>query len=263
MTRTFTEAEYSQLVDRYKKLRAVNRDLHSAILNYLPKKVLKKCAQKLGISNSGTFVLQEEHELDVLIDYCIYDYHEDGENAVSRYAKDNTPTPGSDEHAVLKAMLESYHSLIQAESIVKNVGIWAHDLLNNRRFLLIDIGFSKTIEKDYVFAARIIPFEDFVMTSGAALPVDAEPLIQITDLLTEQFDGGLEKFRDFTLEQRANLTASIINICLDANASSQIAYKDIGAEPQIIPFPSTNSRIGRNDPCPCGSGKKYKRCCGR
>jgi hypothetical protein len=22
-------------------------------------------------------------------------------------------------------------------------------------------------------------------------------------------------------------------------------------------------RIGRNDPCPCGSGKKYKQCCGR
>jgi preprotein translocase subunit SecA len=21
--------------------------------------------------------------------------------------------------------------------------------------------------------------------------------------------------------------------------------------------------IGRNDPCPCGSGKKYKRCCGK
>ena len=23
------------------------------------------------------------------------------------------------------------------------------------------------------------------------------------------------------------------------------------------------TRIGRNDPCPCGSGKKYKKCCGR
>lgn len=22
-------------------------------------------------------------------------------------------------------------------------------------------------------------------------------------------------------------------------------------------------RVGRNDPCPCGSGKKYKRCCGK
>jgi uncharacterized protein len=27
------------------------------------------------------------------------------------------------------------------------------------------------------------------------------------------------------------------------------------------PRPST-PKIGRNDPCPCGSGKKYKRCCG-
>ncbi|MEI9893551.1 MAG: SEC-C metal-binding domain-containing protein [Chthoniobacter sp.] len=23
------------------------------------------------------------------------------------------------------------------------------------------------------------------------------------------------------------------------------------------------SKVGRNDPCPCGSGKKYKNCCGR
>jgi preprotein translocase subunit SecA len=22
-------------------------------------------------------------------------------------------------------------------------------------------------------------------------------------------------------------------------------------------------KIGRNDPCPCGSGRKYKKCCGR
>jgi preprotein translocase subunit SecA len=23
------------------------------------------------------------------------------------------------------------------------------------------------------------------------------------------------------------------------------------------------SKVGRNEPCPCGSGKKYKRCCGK
>jgi uncharacterized protein YchJ len=22
-------------------------------------------------------------------------------------------------------------------------------------------------------------------------------------------------------------------------------------------------KVGRNDPCPCGSGKKYKKCCGQ
>jgi len=25
----------------------------------------------------------------------------------------------------------------------------------------------------------------------------------------------------------------------------------------------TGPKVGRNDPCPCGSGKKYKHCCGR
>jgi len=29
------------------------------------------------------------------------------------------------------------------------------------------------------------------------------------------------------------------------------------------PFKRKKAKVGRNDPCPCGSGKKYKRCCGR
>ena len=27
--------------------------------------------------------------------------------------------------------------------------------------------------------------------------------------------------------------------------------------------PKKSQKIGRNDPCPCGSGKKYKNCCGK
>ena len=29
------------------------------------------------------------------------------------------------------------------------------------------------------------------------------------------------------------------------------------------PFVREEPKIGRNDPCPCGSGRKYKKCCGR
>jgi len=32
--------------------------------------------------------------------------------------------------------------------------------------------------------------------------------------------------------------------------------------PPISPLQSSG-KVGRNDPCPCGSGKKYKKCCGR
>ena len=31
----------------------------------------------------------------------------------------------------------------------------------------------------------------------------------------------------------------------------------------ITPYVRTETKIGRNDPCPCGSGKKYKKCCGK
>jgi len=33
-------------------------------------------------------------------------------------------------------------------------------------------------------------------------------------------------------------------------------------EPQK-PFVREEKKVGRNDPCPCGSGKKYKKCCGK
>ncbi len=33
--------------------------------------------------------------------------------------------------------------------------------------------------------------------------------------------------------------------------------------PPVDPIASDDDRIGRNDPCPCGSGKKYKKCCGK
>jgi len=31
----------------------------------------------------------------------------------------------------------------------------------------------------------------------------------------------------------------------------------------VKPLQSNHPKVGRNEPCPCGSGKKYKKCCGR
>ena len=33
-------------------------------------------------------------------------------------------------------------------------------------------------------------------------------------------------------------------------------------QPALSPPPATGNKVGRNDPCPCGSGKKFKKCCG-
>ena len=52
----------------------------------------------------------------------------------------------------------------------------------------------------------------------------------------------------------------------DANASRAAADKGPMAsrrQGESVTVVRTSPKVGRNDPCPCGSGKKYKQCCGR
>ena len=42
-----------------------------------------------------------------------------------------------------------------------------------------------------------------------------------------------------------------------------VAVAVADAEPSAAPFVRSSQKVGRNDPCPCGSGKKYKQCHGR
>ncbi len=36
-----------------------------------------------------------------------------------------------------------------------------------------------------------------------------------------------------------------------------------GQLPKPVTLRKDGPKVGRNDPCPCGSGKKFKKCCGR
>jgi preprotein translocase subunit SecA len=52
----------------------------------------------------------------------------------------------------------------------------------------------------------------------------------------------------------------------DANAARAAADKSpmaSGRQGESVTVVRTVPKVGRNDPCPCGSGKKYKHCCGR
>lgn len=37
---------------------------------------------------------------------------------------------------------------------------------------------------------------------------------------------------------------------------------DVRTQPGTQPGAAKPAKVGRNDPCPCGSGKKFKKCCG-
>jgi len=52
------------------------------------------------------------------------------------------------------------------------------------------------------------------------------------------------------------------NIKLREEEMQQLSYSGGGEEPNQQPK-TASKKIGRNEPCPCGSGKKYKKCHGR
>ncbi|MGE0471604.1 MAG: UPF0149 family protein [Nitrospira sp.] len=67
--------------------------------------------------------------------------------------------------------------------------------------------------------------------------------------------GSLERFAQTVIEifpdamrEYAHLGRAIYQVRLEAGDL------DLG--------PSNHTKIGRNDPCPCGSGRKFKKCCG-
>jgi len=47
------------------------------------------------------------------------------------------------------------------------------------------------------------------------------------------------------------------------HADQDEALERANAETKVQPFVRGGQKVGRNDPCPCGSGKKYKQCHGK
>jgi preprotein translocase subunit SecA len=50
---------------------------------------------------------------------------------------------------------------------------------------------------------------------------------------------------------------------LDDNSLENLALDDTEVAEPTQTFVRDNAKTGRNDPCPCGSGKKYKQCHGK
>jgi len=48
-----------------------------------------------------------------------------------------------------------------------------------------------------------------------------------------------------------------------AAAQPEIQTGGGNAEVNVDPIRNLGQKVGRNDPCPCGSGKKFKNCCGK
>ena len=76
------------------------------------------------------------------------------------------------------------------------------------------------------------------------------------DPLVEYKNESRRLFKDLM----ANFETQVVTII----SKVQQPKNDTGqAPPMAVNVPSNKPAVGRNDPCPCGSGKKHKKCCGK
>jgi len=260
--------KYTDVLARYKRLRKVAFSLLNVVLpKYAPKEALDDAGRRLGVMKDNTLILGTMDEIGVVMDHLYYDCPQDGGTAIEQAIADRHPEPGSDEEAVLAAMGRAYYSLVQVESAEPGVGVWVRDLLHRERIFIADVGFSQTMRPGIVMATRLLPYEDYATTGGAALPVDHETMHELTGLLGRAPAGG--RIRDMSPEQRTEWIGRIVRTCLRHGASERIVYQQAGeyvserqAPHGALAPASVGRKPGRNDPCPCGSGRKYKKCCG-
>ncbi len=76
----------------------------------------------------------------------------------------------------------------------------------------------------------------------------------------DMFDQMVDDIKEDTVRQ-------LLSVAPRAQATERVQVakptsEGFGGDKSIVRKPVKVEKIGRNDPCPCGSGKKYKKCCG-
>jgi uncharacterized protein len=74
------------------------------------------------------------------------------------------------------------------------------------------------------------------------------------------FDGEEDEGFPMTAERRAECVAALPTSVL--GLYGRVRFADARERSRQCLQAVRGTKIGRNEPCPCGSGKKYKRCCG-
>ncbi len=86
-----------------------------------------------------------------------------------------------------------------------------------------------------------------------------DPVVEYRSVAADLYEGLLDAIKRDTVKYVLSAQPRVRIV------REQVAKPlDTGGDGTLKPQPKrAEKKVGRNDPCPCGSGKKYKHCCGR
>ena len=77
---------------------------------------------------------------------------------------------------------------------------------------------------------------------------------------------GREQYDELLNAIKQDVAGNIFHVSLaqkSQHKAPQSPMEKAGTGSKGDAKPRQSNKVGRNDPCPCGSGKKYKHCCGK
>lgn len=157
---------------------------------------------------------------------------------------------------IVKATEKAYEQKI--EDVREQFGIDYSDV--ERRFLLMNV--------DRNWIDQIDAMDQLRKGIGLRAYGNVDPVISYKQEGFEMFDEMIERIQNGTIAMLLKVrievnrpTAQPIQTPKGADTAELTTNRS--AEGAAKPITKTQKTIGRNDPCPCGSGKKYKNCCGK
>ena len=250
--------ERTVLKNGYQHWRAVGVGLNNLLVKRLSKSELHAGAKKLGLLQGGVLVFDSEEECAILMDYSIHHVRTGGRNAVERELIARSDAPESDELTCLRALQHTTYSLFIVESVEPGLGVHVRDLRSHAELFLMDLGFGSSAVPGLILATRVVSVAGLNMTGGAAIPLGKLPNegedLQFWQKFTTSLDSLAEDFDP----------APLIRESLSAGGGSRVQFQDVGGKSighAPVGHLTHSEKVGRNAPCPCGSGKKFKHCC--
>ena len=93
---------------------------------------------------------------------------------------------------------------------------------------------------------------------------EGEPTMQWTKLVVHAHETGADPdkaFVDFSAYGTEDKVEKVLHEKAEFLRINGAWLYNREARLGPAPYKSSTPKVGRNDPCPCGSGKKYKQCC--
>lgn len=264
--------EQTQILERYGQIRKVGLDVSQTLCKRLTKADMQQGGKALKLFRNGQLAFDSEAMLPIFMDYCIYNVLHAGRSVVQEFHDEDPYLAGSDEAIFLQALTQARYTLFLVQSTVLGFSLLVRDLVFDREETLIDVGLSRTTVPATLFASRIIKPDGITCTTGAAIPIGVYTQDQLDERLTPLAKTAKELLNQSESPEATSAgIATIIAMCLQDGHAQNIEYRSPGEsrprrtawrEEPGIPVPTSAEKVGRNDRCPCGSGKKFKHCHG-